>query len=123
MGRWQHLVPETNTEEDKRKHFLDTDLEYDISAAWDIANPPLPPEDCTLVNGFIRSPDGYGSAELALILRTVDGKWALLEGWCDTTGWDCQADAEFHINTDRHEVERYITDEHWRFLFEDEERV
>lgn len=40
------------------------------------------------------SPEGYGSWEGWCVVLLKDGRWACLEGWCDTSGWGCQDNAE-----------------------------
>lgn len=45
-------------------------------------------EACLL--GFGYSPEGYGSWTGGFVLKLRDGRWALVCGWCDTTGWGCQ---------------------------------
>lgn len=37
------------------------------------------------------SPEGYASTNVVALGKVNDGRWVVLEGWCDTTGWDCQA--------------------------------
>ena len=39
------------------------------------------------------SPEGYGSEDVMIIFSTTDGRYGFLEAWCDTTGWDCRAEA------------------------------
>jgi hypothetical protein len=36
------------------------------------------------------SPEGYGSWEGSFALRMKDGRFILVSGWCDTSGWGCQ---------------------------------
>ncbi len=33
---------------------------------------------------------GWGEWEGGFLLKTKDGRYAYIEGWCDTTGWGCQ---------------------------------
>jgi hypothetical protein len=37
------------------------------------------------------SPEGYASTNVVALGEARDGRWVVVEGWCDTTGWDCQA--------------------------------
>lgn len=41
------------------------------------------------------SPEGYGSTDLCCLVELTDGSWAACVAWCDTTGWDCRADAQW----------------------------
>lgn len=36
------------------------------------------------------SPEGYASWEGSFVLELNDGRWCILSGWCDTTGWGCR---------------------------------
>lgn len=45
-------------------------------------------ESCEAAWGH--SPEGVASWEGGFLLRLKDGRYAYLEGWCDTTGWGCQ---------------------------------
>ena len=44
----------------------------------------------------ISSPEGYASEDVLAYGKTYGGWW-LLEAWCDTTGWDCQAGGSIRL--------------------------
>ena len=46
----------------------------------------------------IPGPEGYADEELMAVVRLGDGRFVAMEGWCDTTGWDCRSglDATLH---------------------------
>lgn len=39
------------------------------------------------------SDEGYAQVNIVAVFRLKDGRYATLEGGCDTTGWDCRSDA------------------------------
>lgn len=39
------------------------------------------------------SSEGYGQEEVWALGRDENGQWIVVEGGCDTTGWDCQSGA------------------------------
>lgn len=36
------------------------------------------------------SPEGWGSVDMACLVRLTDGAFAMCEAWADTTGWGCR---------------------------------
>ena len=40
---------------------------------------------------YLESPEGYGSIELRGNVTMSNGDRYAVDGWCDTTGWDCQS--------------------------------
>lgn len=43
----------------------------------------------------------YAETSLGALLRMKDGRFLYLTGNCDTTGWDCQGNAEFIVCSDK----------------------
>jgi hypothetical protein len=47
----------------------------------------------------------YAETTVHALVRLHDGRWAGVHGWCDTTGWDCQAGVTWFVGS-RDEVIR-----------------
>jgi hypothetical protein len=48
------------------------------------------------------------------VVRLHDGRWAALEGGCDYTGWDCQADASAAVASSLDDAVRFGLSENGR---------
>ena len=69
--------------------------EYDWAEAFAIAKAD-PERVASVLRSWGESPEGYGSVDIAATFTLVDGRFGALTGWCDTTGWDCQAGADWY---------------------------
>lgn len=43
------------------------------------------------------SEEGYGQVQAVLLLHLTDGRYAILDTGCDTTGWDCRSGADLFV--------------------------
>jgi NADH:ubiquinone oxidoreductase subunit E len=70
------------------------------------------------VEEVVRYYEGYNESEDWLwVLKMKDGQWCHIAGWCDYTGWDCQAGAEaFYAPAERQLASLHITAESRRKL-------
>ncbi len=67
----------------------------------------------TVHYGWGHSPEGYGSWEGGFILELKDGRFATIEGWCDTTGWGCQDGSEVTYHDTLPEVPSGLLERSW----------
>lgn len=51
----------------------------------------------TVLCAWGKSEEGYGEWSGGFVLRLKNGEFAVLTGWCDTTGWGCQDGAEVSV--------------------------
>lgn len=52
----------------------------------------------------------YAECSVTALVELTDGTWAGLVGWCDTTGWDCQAGVDWRVAPTRDEAIRLSLD-------------
>lgn len=63
---------------------------------------PPPPEQITeITHLWAISPEGYGSTDIALLARLIDGRWAACVAWSDTSGFGCREDVDWGIHPTR----------------------
>jgi hypothetical protein len=71
--------------------YTTSDLHYSLEVLCQRVKVEITRENIETVHyAWGRSPEGYGSWEGGFILELKDGRFATIEGWCDTTGWGCQ---------------------------------
>jgi hypothetical protein len=68
----------------------------DSSQVADITPDRIARVDRSYVNG-----GDYAETDLAALVELVDGGWATVVAWCDTTGWDCQSGVMWKWAPDR----------------------
>lgn len=70
-------------------------------------------ERCTLAWG--RNGE-YAEWDGGFVFELKDGRWGLVAGWCDTTGWGCQDGAEVEFFGSRpgmEEIDVQLAKWHW----------
>ena len=56
--------------------------------------------------------DGQDEPHYSWLVKFKDGRFALVEGWHDYTGWDCQSGVEVcHVGESEAECAGYLTDD------------
>jgi hypothetical protein len=58
----------------------------------------------------------YNDNDVHALARLNDGRWAGVHGWCDTTGWDCQAGVTWFVGSRDEVIRDGLTEEdrnHW----------
>jgi hypothetical protein len=73
---------------------------YDLTESIDRVRHQLPSEPVRVIAACGESPEGYGSWHGGFVLLLADGSFALVTGWCDTTGWGCQDGAEVTVSAE-----------------------
>lgn len=53
----------------------------------------------------------YAETSVVAVLRMKDGRFALLTGWCDTTGWGCQDGGSVQYADTQDAVMRLLSDD------------
>lgn len=56
----------------------------------------------------------YAETGVGLLVELTDGSWATCMASCDTTGWDCQASAQWKWSRTRDEAISHGLDQYWR---------
>lgn len=62
---------------------------------------PEPEQIAEVTHLWAISPEGYADTDIALLARLADGRWATCVAWSDTTGFGCQEDVAWRINSTR----------------------
>lgn len=52
----------------------------------------------------------YAETSLVALFEMKDGRFAVLTGWCDTTGWGCQDGAEVSYEASESAVRAHLSD-------------
>lgn len=66
-----------------------------------------------VVKAWGYSPNSWNSWKGGFVFELTDGQYAYLSGWCDTTGWGCQAEAKvvFADSVDGLNLPHHLPDE------------
>lgn len=57
----------------------------------DVSYAPFGREDVVRVVAMSKEEGDYAEVSVIGVFELRDGRFAVVGGWCDTTGWDCQA--------------------------------
>jgi hypothetical protein len=60
------------------------------------------------------SPEGYGSWNGCMVVALKDGRFGTADGWCDTTGWDCQRGTDSAVAATLEEIVKGKVSQEWR---------
>lgn len=73
---------------------------------------PTPPEDIAeITHLWATSPEGFASTNLAALGRLHgDGGWFTVVAWCDTSGFDCMGQVDWHRADTREQAIRFGLD-------------
>jgi len=52
----------------------------------------------------------YAETSLVALLEMKDGRFAVLTGWCDTTGWGCQDGADVSYESSESAARAHLAD-------------
>lgn len=79
--------------------------EYLWSALYDYADEgsqiPEPGHIVEITELWAISPEGWGSTDINILGRLVDGRWVTVVAWSDTTGFGCRQGVDWRINDTR----------------------
>jgi|SRR5687768_4676208 len=67
---------------------------------------PITAERVARVDRWMAHRGDYAECNIAALVELTDGTWAGVIGWCDTTGWDCQAGVDWRVAPTRDEAIR-----------------
>lgn len=94
--------------------------EYDVQYIFEDFNDKKdfePSDVAEVLKAACHSPEGWGSIDLAIVVKLNDGRWGVIAGWADTTGWGCQCGGEVTAFPTEDEMVRFgLTDEYRRWL-------
>lgn len=65
----------------------------------------------------------YAETNVVGLFRLHDGRYALLTGWCDTTGWGCQDGGSINYASSLEEALTYASDSDRALLVSDPVRT
>jgi hypothetical protein len=68
--------------------------DWDLDACLDNNDIGISPSDITAILAVWEGENDED--DWRWIVQLTDGQFALIQGWCDYTGWDCQSGARVH---------------------------
>lgn len=95
-GRLTELTRAFKTEIEFDEYLWDSLYEY-----ADGDDVPEPGHIIEITSLWATSPEGYGSTDINMLGRLSDGRWFTVVAWSDTTGFGCQQDVDWRINSTR----------------------
>lgn len=60
---------------------------------------PITPGQVAEVVAYRCELGSYAETEIRAVFRLHDDRYALVNAWCDSTGWDCQAGVTWYVGT------------------------
>lgn len=97
------------------QHALESIVSWDASIGYDGSVTPFGPDDIVELFDLHIERGDYQDTQVWASGLTRDGRYFLVYGWCDTTGWDCASGGRVQFAGSREAL--------WQWAMTDDDRA